>query len=91
MSKTNDTIAAQAARKIVAYIALPDSAEPDDSTGNPVEYVESLISAEYKPLLRALREALRYGTHAAFCMTINKRGGVCNCWVSQAQKILGEQ
>jgi hypothetical protein len=33
----------RAAQKIVDYIALPDSAEPDDSTGSPTEYIARII------------------------------------------------
>lgn len=34
-----------AARRVVDYIALPDEAEPDDSTGSPTEYIAKIITS----------------------------------------------
>lgn len=38
----------RAAEKIVAYLALPDEAEPNDSTGSPTAYIEKIIESELK-------------------------------------------
>lgn len=52
-----EQIASCAAEKIVAYIALPDSAGPDDSTGSPTEYITTIITRELAPLVAELEVA----------------------------------
>lgn len=70
---SDDDWAMQAAHRIVDYIALPDSAEPDDSTGSPTGYIAAIIRTTVPPALpaqgvweRAIKEIEKYKDTFAF-------------------------
>lgn len=81
----------QAARKIETYLfdEYPDN---DQRRADAVKQIESIIADAYKPVMEVLREALRSPVHAAGCKKCGpaRSDAACNCWVSRAQKIVGE-
>ena len=95
----NDPIAERSAREIAVAIEPELELYPPLSWQRRDKIAAiaiPIITAEYADTLKrqaeleeCLREALKYKIdHAAYCMTIHRKDGECNCWVSRAQKLL---